>query len=137
MQKFNLKEYVDKTVKEVLSESNFGVKPTAQPVKTIKTNTIKENINAIQKNYKLLREYIECENTEEFGGDQMLDSEISMIDTETPEINKFIENIKSESLDAMTQLSRNGESNSQAFETLKKVFDICHNTQKKKEKAVE
>ena len=126
MQKTDLKEYIDNTVKNLLE----GKKPVIKM-----GNIISENIHKMEKNYTLLREYIECDpNDNECNGDEMLDSEISDIDTNIPEINKFIENIKAEALDAMTQLSRNGESNSQTFETLKKVFDVCHNTQKKKDK---
>ena len=101
--------------------------------RSVKKTVITENVRAIQKNFQMLREYIEYENDGEYNGDAMLDNEISEIDANTPEINKFIENIKSEALDAMAQLTRNGEGNSDTFETLKKVFDVCHNTQKKKE----
>ena len=127
--KMDLKEYIDNAVKEVLREKLNESKK----VKRVKKTVITENIRAIQKNFQMLREYIEYENEDEYNGDAMLDDEMSNIDANIPEIDKFIENIKSEALDAMTQLSRNGESNSDTFETLKKVFDVCHNTQKKKE----
>ena len=127
--KMDLKEYIDNAVKEMLREKLNE----SQKVKRVKKNVITENVRAMQKNIQMLREYIEYENEGEYNGDAMLDNEISDIDANTPEINKFIENIKSEALDAMTQLSRNGEGNTDTFETLKKVFDVCHNTQKKKE----
>jgi hypothetical protein len=131
MQKSTIREYIDNTVKELLREKK-KVNESAEKKKKL-YKPIKENIHEIKKNYKLLREYIECEGEGEYNGDEMLDNEISEIDSNTPQIDKFIENIKSEALDAMTQLSKNGESNSETFETLKKVFDVCYSTQKKKE----
>jgi len=121
MSKSNLKEYIDNTVKDLLKENKNSVKPSI----------IAENIHSMKENYRLLREYVEYANEGEYDGDVMLDNEISDIDSNEPEINKFIENIKSEALDAMAQLSKNGESGSETFNTLKKVFDVCHNTQKK------
>jgi len=134
MRETSLNEYIDKTVKGLLRQKMNENKK--QKVTTYVP--IRENIQAIRKNYKLLREYMEYENEDGYNnGDEMLDNEISVIDDNTPEINKFIENIKSEALDAMSQLARNGESNSATFETLKKVFDVCHNTQKKKDEKKE
>jgi hypothetical protein len=130
MTQSSLRNYIDETVRGlILAKINENKKAKT----TQKSISVNENIQKIKKNFRLLREYMEYENNAEPNGDAMLDQEISAMDAGTPKIDKFIENIKSETLDAMMQLSKNGESNTETFETLKKVFDICHNTQKKKE----
>ena len=133
MQKSNLKEHIDNNVRRLLRHDLNKKNVTTNITENKSTTNITENVQAISKNYKMLREYIEYENEGEYNGDAMLEDEMDVIDANTPEINKFIENIKSEALDAMTQLSKNGESNTDTFETLKKVFDVCYNTQKKKD----